>query len=394
MNNTASRTAMRFVLLIGIVSLFADMTYEGARAITGPYLAVLGASATMVGIVAGFGEFVGYFLRLVSGYLADRTQYYWSITIIGYAVNLFAVPALALAGHWPLAALLMILERAGKAIRNPARDAMLSHATAQMGRGWGFGIHEALDQTGATVGPLVVAGILYFKEGYRSAFAALLIPALLAMVALFSARFLYPHPQSLETITPRLEPQGFGRNYWIYLAAVSCIALGYADYSLIAFHFEKAQHMPADWTAVFYSLAMASDGLAALLFGYWYDRKGIAILILAALASSFFAPLVFLGGFSMALAGAALWGIGMGAQESIMRAAVAAMTPKDRRGTAYGLFNMGFGLFWFLGSALMGFLYDRSIPALVGFSMAIQWLSIPLFIASSRLHRAGPANRS
>lgn len=388
MNNDSSRTALRFVVLIGVVSLFADMTYEGARGITGPYLAALGASATTVGIVAGFGELIGYFLRLVSGYLADRTQRYWLITFIGYAVNLLAVPALALAGQWPLAALLMILERAGKAIRNPARDAMLSHATAEMGRGWGFGLHEALDQTGATVGPLIVAAVLYFRDGYRIAFGVLLIPALLALATLVAARMLYPRPQSLETITPTLEPKGFGKDYWVYLAAVSCIALGYADYPLIAYHFEKAVGIPADWSAVFYSVAMAVDGLAALLFGYWYDRKGIAILVIAALVSSLFAPLVFLGGFSLALAGAVLWGIGMGAQESIMRAAVAAMSPKDRRGTAYGFFNLGYGLFWFLGSALMGFLYDVSLPALIGFSVAVQWLSIPLFLASHRLHRA------
>lgn len=383
-NNTSPLTAMRFVVLLGIVSLFADMTYEGARAITGPFLAVLGASATTVGIVAGFGELVGYLLRLVSGYLADRTKYYWLITMIGYAVNLFAVPALALAGHWPLAALLMILERAGKAIRNPARDAMLSHATAQMGRGWGFGIHEALDQTGATLGPLLTAAVLYFKDGYRTAFAFLLLPAVLAMATLFLARFLYPHPQALETITPDLEPKGFGKPYWLYLAAASCIALGYADYPLIAYHFEKADSMAAEWTAVFYAAAMAVDGLAALLFGYWYDRKGMKVLIFAALISSIFAPLVFLGGFSVALAGAVLWGIGMGAQESIMRAAIAAMTPKDRRGTAYGLFNLGFGVCWFAGSALMGVLYDLSLPALVVFSVVVQWLSIPLFVASSR----------
>lgn len=387
MNDGSSRTALRFVVLIGIVSLFADMTYEGARGITEPYLAALGASATLVGIVAGFGELVGYVLRLASGYLADRTQRYWLITIIGYAVNLLAVPALALAGHWPSAAFLMILERTGKAIRNPARDAMLSHATAEMGRGWGFGLHEALDQTGATVGPLLVAGVLYFKDGYRTAFAVLLIPALLALATLVLARALYPKPQSLETITPKLEPKGFGRDYWVYLAAVSCIALGYADYPLIAYHFEKTAGIPTDWTAVFYAAAMAVDGLAALLFGYWYDRKGVAVLMIAALSSSVFAPLVFLGGFSTVLAGTVLWGIGMGAQESIMRAAVAAMTPMDRRGTAYGLFNLGFGLFWFVGSALMGFLYDLSLAALIGFSMAIQWISIPLFFASHRLHR-------
>jgi MFS family permease len=391
--NTSPRTALRFVVLLGIVSLFADMTYEGARSITGPYLAVLGASATTVGIVAGFGELIGYLLRLASGYLADRTQRYWLITIIGYAINLLAVPALALAGHWTLAALLIVLERTGKAIRTPARDAMLSHATAEMGRGWGFGLHEALDQAGATVGPLIVAAVLYFKEGYSTAFASLLVPALLALVLLTVARFLYPRPQSLETLTPKWEAKGFGKAYWVYLAAVSCIALGYADYPLIAYHFEKTDGVPSDWIAVFYAVAMAVDALAALVFGYWYDRLGIKILVVAAMLSALFAPLVFLGDFSIALAGVVFWGIGMGAQESIMRAAIAAMSPKDRRGTAYGFFNMSFGLFWFAGSAFMGFLYDISIPALIAFSVAAQLISLPLFIASHRLHRADMNNR-
>lgn len=387
MNDEPSRTALRFVVLLGLVSLFADMTYEGARGITGPYLAVLGASATTVGIVAGCGELIGYLLRLVSGYVADRTRRYWTITLIGYAINLLAVPALALAGNWPLAALLMMLERAGKAIRNPARDAMLSHATAELGRGWGFGLHEALDQTGATLGPILVAGILYLQGGYRSAFTFLLLPALLALASLAWARFLYPRPQALETLAPALEPKGFGKDYWVYLAAASLIALGYADYPLIAYHFERGVGVPTEWTAVFYSVAMAVDGLAALLFGYWYDRKGLNVLVSAALVSSAFAPLVFLGGFSLALAGAVLWGIGMGAQESIMRAAIATMTPKHRRGTAYGLFNLGFGLFWFLGSALMGFLYELSIPALIAFSVTAQWLSVPLFLAARRLRQ-------
>ena len=159
-------TALKFVVLLGVVSLFADMTYEGARSITGPYLAILGASATAVGIVAGFGELIGYALRLVSGYISDRTGKYWTVTLFGYFINLLAVPLLALAGSWEVAAFLMITERMGKAIRNPSRDAMLSHATQSIGRGWGFGLHEAMDQIGAILGPLIVATVLYLNGGF------------------------------------------------------------------------------------------------------------------------------------------------------------------------------------------------------------------------------------
>jgi sugar phosphate permease len=172
--------AMKFIILLGIVSLLADMTYEGARSITGPYLAILGASATLVGFVAGFGELMGYTLRFVSGYFADKSRQYWAMTIIGYVVNLLAVPLLALAGNWPLAAMLIIMERIGKGIRTPPRDVMLSHATSQVGQGWGFGLHEAMDQIGAITGPLIVALILYLHGNYQAGFAFLLLPALLA----------------------------------------------------------------------------------------------------------------------------------------------------------------------------------------------------------------------
>ncbi|MDO8140884.1 MAG: MFS transporter, partial [Candidatus Brocadiales bacterium] len=175
-NNTSKAHAIKFIVLLGIVSLFADITYEGARSINGPYLALLGASATTVGIVAGFGELIGYSLRLVSGYISDKIGRYWAITLFGYTLNMLAVPALALAGRWEIAAALMITERIGKAIRTPARDAMLSHATKEIGRGKGFGLHEALDQIGAVLGPLIVSGVLYFKGGYRTSFVTLLIP--------------------------------------------------------------------------------------------------------------------------------------------------------------------------------------------------------------------------
>jgi len=373
-------TALRFVVLLGVVSLFADMTYEGARSITGPYLAILGASATVVGIVAGFGELIGYALRLVSGYISDRTGKYWTVTLIGYFVNLLAVPLLALAGRWEIAALLMVAERMGKAIRNPSRDAMLSHATQRIGRGWGFGLHEAMDQIGAILGPLIVAGVLYFNGDYRMSFAILLIPALLALAVLLVARALYPRPRDLEVASAELKTKGFSRTFWLYLAAVSLIAAGYVDFPLISYHFEKLSAVPKVWVPVFYAVAMGVDALSALFFGRLFDRIGLSILVIVSLISSLFAPLVFLGGFSLALIGMALWGVGMGAQESIMRAAIAGMVSMDKRSTAYGIFNAGFGLSWFLGSALMGILYDVSVPYLIVFSVVVQLASVPLFL--------------
>ncbi len=162
--------AFRFVLIIGIVNFFADFTYEGGRSIMGPFLATLGASGAIVGLVAGFGELMGYSLRSVSGYIADKTHKYWLMTIFGYCINMLAVPALALAGNWPIAAMLMILERTGRAIRRPNVETMLTYTTKEMGRGWVFGFNEALDQAGATLGPLLVALVLYLKGGYRYGF--------------------------------------------------------------------------------------------------------------------------------------------------------------------------------------------------------------------------------
>jgi hypothetical protein len=177
------RQALRFVLLVGAMSFFAEFTYEGARAIAGPYLALLGATGAAVGIASGFGELLGYGLRLVSGRLADKTHQFWAITIVGYIVQMTAVPLLALARAWPTAAGLLIVERIGKATRNPPRDVMLSHAGKQMGGyGWAFGLHEALDQFGALMGPLAMAGILVLRHDYRLAFAALAIPAAVTLL--------------------------------------------------------------------------------------------------------------------------------------------------------------------------------------------------------------------
>lgn len=375
------KIALQFVVLIGVVSLFADMTYEGARSINGPYLAILGASGTVVGIVSGMGELIGYTLRLISGYMSDKTRSYWIITFVGYVVNLIAVPLLALAGNWEAAALLMVTERIGKGIRVPPRDAMLSYATQQMGRGWGFGLHEALDQIGAILGPLFVALGLYLRNGYQESYALLLIPALLALAVLATARFLYPRPQDLEITQTGLVVQGFSRTFWMYLIAAGLFAAGFADFPLIAYHFQKASVAPPEVIPVLYAVAMGVDAIAALVFGRLFDRIGLRALIIVSAITAFFAPLVFLGGLEPALLGMALWGVGMGAQESIMRAAIAGMVSPERRGWAYGVFNTAYGAFWFLGSALIGFLYDISITALVAFSVIIILASIPLFFS-------------
>lgn len=380
----SKKSALKFVILLGFVSLLADVTYEGARSITGPFLAVLGASATVVGFVSGLGELLGYGLRIFTGYIADRTKKYWTITIAGYFLNLVAVPLLALAGHWTVAVTFIILERIGKAIRTPSRDAMLSHATKEVGRGWGFGIHEAMDQIGAMLGPLIVALVMYLKGGYRLGFAVLLLPAVLALTVLFTARSLYPNPRQLETISPTIQTKGFSPKFWVYLSAVALIAAGYADFPLIAYHFKKISVVSDNLIPVFYAVAMGIDALAALIFGRLFDKAGISVLVFAAVISSFFAPLVFAPSFYFALAGAVLWGIGMGAQESVMRAAVAEMAPSDKRATAYGIFNAGYGIAWFLGSALMGVLYDLSLVSLIIFSVVIQLASVPLFILAKK----------
>ncbi len=383
------RTAFRFVLLIGILSFFADFTYEGSRSILGPFLATLAASGTVVGIVTGFGELLGYGLRLVSGRLADATGKFWPITIVGYVVQMASVPALALADNWPTAAALIILERVGKAIRNPPRDVMLSHAANEMGGyGWVFGLHEALDQFGAMIGPLAMAAVLARRGDYRLAFAVLLVPAFVNLALVMTARLLYPRPQDLESSPPNVHRKGMPNVFWVYLAGAALVAAGFADYPIMAFHWSRTNVASGEWIAVFYAVAMAVSGAGSLVLGRLFDRFGFLVLIALTLLSALFAPLAFLGGFWVALIGAAIWGLGMGVHESIIPAAVAPMVATERRASAFGLFTAGYGVFWFLGSAVIGMLYDVSIPATIAFCVATQFAAVPLFIWVGRRYRA------
>lgn len=378
-------------MLLGLVSLLADMTYEAARSITGPYLAILGASATVVGVVTGMGELIGYGMRIVSGIVSDRTRQYWAVTITGYAVNLLAVPLLALAGRWEVAAMLIMAERLGKAIRTPARDAMLSHAAHDVGRGWAFGIHEAMDQIGAMTGPMMVAAVLAWKGRYEYGFAVLAVPALLALGVLVLARLYYPRPRDLEPSFRMDETGRLPGTFRLYLAAVACIALGFADYPLAAFHMKTAGVVPDTWIPLIYAGAMGVDAAAALVLGRLYDKKGFSILPAMIAVSAWSAPLVFLAGRGALFVGMVLWGVGMGAQESVIRAVVAGIVPREKRATGYGIFNAGFGVAWFAGSALMGLLYERSVVALAVFSTASQLGAVPLLVVvGKRLRSPSP----
>jgi MFS family permease len=388
------KSAYAFLVLLGIVSLFSDLTYEGARSIVGPYLLILGASASTVGFVSGLGELIGYALRLLTGWISDRTKRYWLLTIIGYAINLVAIPALALAPGigWVYACGLIVLERFGKAIRNPAKTTLASFAASEVGAGKGFALQEALDQIGAFLGPLMLALVLTLKGGrenlsaYALCFILLAIPAVIALSLLLTARAKYPRPQEMERTDAPTARDGLRSAYWFYLAGIALLAAGFADFPLMAFHMTKTKLLPDNIVPVVYALAMGIDAAAALFFGRMYDRIGIGAIIISSVISAFFAPLVFLfdaPGF--AVAGVLLWGIGMGAQESILKSAVTTLVPREKRGTAFGFFNAGFGAFWFLGSWLMGILYDRSLVALVVFSLVAQLASLPFFFVTRKI---------
>lgn len=376
--------ATKFIILLGFVSLFADVSYEGARSITGPYLALLGAGAAAVGFISGAGELLGYALRYVSGVRSDKTRHYWNLILAGYAVTLAAVPLMAVAERWEVVFVLILVERLGKAIRTSPRDVMLSYASEHVGEGFGFGLHKALDQIGAFAGPLMVTWIFYATASYKTCFAVMIIPAVMVAVLLAVARSTFPITQIFENKKVDSAVEHPASVYGLYVVGLCCIGAGYIDFPLIAYHFYKGESVPVVWVPVFYGVAMGVSGISALLLGRVYDRYGMKVVMWVAGCTAFVAPLVFFGGFYLALAGMMLWGIGLGAQDSIMKAYIAMIAPFNKRGTAYGLVNMCFGLSWFFGSVVLGFLYEISWVALALFSVISQLASLLFFI---RIHR-------
>src|SRR6266508_2593259 len=323
---------------------------------------------------------------LVLAPLFEKSHKHWSFEFLGYGINILAVFAHEFGRQCPPAASLVVSERVGRGIRKPTVEAMLSYAGKSIGAGWVFGLNEALDQAGATIGPLLMALVLYLNGGYRTGFAVLLIPALLCLAILVMARLLHPRPHELEAgaghtlATPNLR-----RAYWIYLVAGALLAAGFADFALIGFHFQKANVMPGNLIPVFYAVAMAASALASIPLGRLFDRLGPNVSLFAFLISAAAAPFIFLGASGFALFGMIFWGIGMSAQGSLFQAMLTGVIPSQKRSTAFGLFDTGYGIAWFLGSAAMGLLYDKSIMAVVLFSVILQLAAIPiLFIANKK----------
>lgn len=373
--------ALRFIVLMGVVSLFGDIVYEGARGVIGPYLALLGASASVVGLVGGLGEFIGYALRLFSGFMADRTKAYWLFTFIGYGL-LVSIPLLSFAQSWQIAALLILLERAGKAFRSPARDTILSYATKEVGRGFGFGLHEALDQIGAIVGPLIFSAILFAGGNYRSGFSVLWIPAMMVPVVLCIARNRLPHPEKLEIAHESGSKNNtlFSKTFVLYSLFTFFAVAGFANFPLIAYHLKMKTIVGDAQIPALFALAMGVDALTALIIGKTYDRMGLKILIIVPLLSFFIPLLAFSDMLVGVIIGTILWGIVLGIHETIMRAAVADLTDINRRGSAYGIFNTLYGLSWLLGGTLMGMLYEQSVYTLMLLAALFEVVSIPLFL--------------
>jgi MFS family permease len=371
------RAALGFIVCLGIVSLFADMTYEGAHSIIGPYLRDLGASAAWVAFIAGFGEMLAASLRFFSGRLANRTHAYWTITLLGYSMNVIAVPALAFAGNWQLAALLVVAERTGKALRGPARDVLLSEATEQVGHGFGFGLHSIMDQTGAVVGPLVMMiAVARSGQHFGPAFLWLVIPAIGTLLALTVARILHP-TQGASARNPG--PQVLPKIFWPYVTAAGLLAFGFVDFPLLTVHFQNQKFFEPSVIPLLYAGAMGVNGITAFIFGRMFDRVGLTTLVIGTLISLCSLPLGFLGGPTAAIASVGCWAAGLGAQDASLRSGISQVVSMNKRGNAFGTFNGVFGVMWFLGSVSMGLLYAHSLIALVALGCAAQFIAAILF---------------
>lgn len=371
--------ALRFVLLMGIVSLLGDTTYEGARSVVGAYLATFGISALLLGLVVGIGEFLSYGFRIFAGYLADRSRMYWAFTFFGYAL-IFSIPLIALTEHLWLIILLLILERIGKALRSPARDTLLSFATAKIGRGIGFGIHEALDQIGAFIGPFIFFIVLYMGYGYKEGFLIMFIPTTLLLIVLLITKQSYVGEEVQKREFDRL-----GKAFWLYIAFTILAVAGIINFQLLAYHFKINSVFSDELIPILYALAMGFDAISAIFVGKAFDKIGLKCLALV----PFLTPIsVAMSLGENPIFGVILFGAIIGMQESIMRAGIAEMSGIGKRATAYGILNTGFGLGFFLGSFFMGLLYEISIGYLILFSIFVELLALLFLILLLRNYKS------
>jgi len=389
------KTALRLILLFGLISLLGDIIYEGARGVNGPYLKTLGASAAIVGLVAGIGELLGYLIRLVSGYFSDKTRAHWVFTIIGYSF-LMVIPMLALTGIWQFAAIFMVLERIGKGIRSPAKDTILSQATKQVGTGFGFAIVEFMDQIGATIGPLIFT-FFFMSIGpgdksivdYQHGYSLMWFPFVILMMVLFTAFFLVKNPEELENdVIKKPQPDKITRTFWIYCIFTFVTTLGFLNFAIIGYHLKANSIVTDAQIPLLYALAMAVDAVIGLVIGKWYDRlkirfdnehAGLLLLIILPLFTATLPLFTLSYHIGFIITGIVLWGVVMGTHETIMKAGIADITSIRKRGTGYGIFNMMYGIAIFIGSAAAGFLYDYSINLLIILMVTVELAALPVF---------------
>ncbi len=395
---STAKKVFSFLLFLGFISLLSDFTHEGARSIYGQYLGVIGISAFTISFIAGLGEFFGQSLRIFTGMIADKTKKYWTMMIIGYSINLLSIPLLSLVDGsiWQVALVLILLERIGKAIRAPAKSALTSFTSPQLGAGKAFAIQEALDQLGAFLGPIFIFTILSFNGGaslssYQIAFGYLGIFAILTIVLLIIAKTKYPKPDEFESSKIGLKMEK-NTTFIYYMIAISFLALGFIDYPLLAYHMDVHHTIAPIYLPLLYSVAMGIDAIAALFFGHIFDKIGIRSLLIAIGISMFFSPFIFLFDSTFTtIIGILLWGIGMGAQESILKSVIALIVPKEKRATYYGIFNSVFGLLWFAGSSIIGVIYGYSSYGVVIFSLSMEILClIFLIIFNKKIRKSNP----
>ena len=459
--------AILVIIIFGIISMLGDVIYEGARSANGQYLNLLGFSAASVGLVFGLGEFLGYALRLVAGLLSDKTGRHWLFIFLGYSM-LIVVAMLGITNSWPFIVTLILLERLGKALRNPAKDTLVSQvAEGQVGVGFAFGLQEALDQIGAFLGPLIFTLVFLVTgkqaiQDYQLAYRWLVVPFVLLMAFLYFAmrkvksENLIPKPKTRafeaeklkpiftlvflvtgkqaiqdyqlayrwlvvpfvllmaflyfamrkvksENLIPKPKTRAFEAEklkpiFWIYTAFTFFSTLGFVNFSLIGYHLKDNALLPDGQITLLYAVAMAVDALAALVVGRWYDRLkqkrgtrmgGLAVLAGIPLLTLLLPFLTLSHSVPLIVTGMLLFGIVIGTHETIMRSAIADLTPFHKRGTGYGVFNSVYGLAFLAGAALMGKFYDLSwMGAIYGVSVAVEALAIVFYLrlrAMSRL---------
>jgi len=368
--------SLSLILIFGLVSLLGDMIYEGARGVVGPYMASLGASAAIVGFVSGIGEFLGYGLRLISGYLTDKTNLIWTFTILGYLM-IISIPLLGISNSWEIAAIFIILERIGKGIRTPARDVILSYATKEIGRGFGFGIHEAMDQIGAIIGPLLFGLFLYVGLGYKKGFLMLIFPCIFLLIVLFIAKHTVKDPKRLEkNLGDNKRKQDIPSIFWIYLVFSAISVIGFVNFQIISYHF-KVQHILNDsFIPIIYAFAMGIDAIFALIIGRIYDKFGLKTVLIIPFINIFIPFFVFRKSINFLILGIIIWGMVMAMYETVMRASIADIIPIAKRGYSYGIFNTVFGLSYFLGSFVIGFLYTLNLDYVIIYILIMSVVSL------------------